>query len=307
MSKEYIVGVDIGGTHIRIGAMDDALNMEHFFKRNRREVMFGANAVEKLLAFLREYRDRCLTDGRIKAVAAGFPSTINRERTRLISTPNIEGLNNVEIASVLSEGLGIPVYPERDVSMLFYHDRHRYGLPDAGTVIACYIGTGIGNVICINGRLLTGADGVAGELGHIPVLGREEPCTCGNPGCIENYGSGRYLESVAAKCFGGVAIQKIFREEAEEPAIREFIENVSVPIAAEINILNPDRIVLGGGVLAMESFPRELLEEHIRRHTRKPLPERNLHFIYSENSDTGGVIGAALYAKSRLEAKETVS
>lgn len=306
MNTGTIVGIDIGGTNIRIGALDSEWKLTEFRKVERKKILYGEHVAQKLLNFIGEYLREHLPDRRVTAVAAGFPATLNKERTRLLSTPNIEGLDNVEIASILTEGLGIPVYIERDVSMLFYYDRHRYSLPQTGIVIACYIGTGIGNVISIDGELLTGADGVAGELGHIPMLGKSERCGCGNAGCIENYGSGRYLEKLAAQRFPKVPIRQIFAQKAQDPAVREFIDYVSIPIAAEINILNPETVILGGGVLSMESFPKELLETCIRMHARKPLPERNLRTLYSAEGDTNGVIGAALYAAARLHAKETV-
>jgi allose kinase len=301
MNDGYIIGVDIGGTNIRIGLVDRDLNMHDFLKANRKDVLYGEEPILRLLEFLQEYIGRNRWGMDVLAVSIGFPSTIDRQRRKVLSTPNIEGLDNVDVADILEKGLGLPVFINKDVCMLFYYDSFHFELPHRGIVIGCYIGTGIGNVLSINGELLIGKDGAACELGHIPVLGRQDICACGNEGCIENYASGKYLEILKEKYFSDISITQIFTQKSKETVIQEFIENVSIPIVTEINLLNPDYIILGGGVLAMDNFPKNDLESYIRKHTRKPLPENNLNILYSVNSNTNGVIGAVLYCKQNYK------
>ena len=101
-------------------------------------------------------------DPGVCGVSLGFPSTIDRTRRHVLSTPNIPGLNDISVADFLEEKLQIPVFLERDVNLLLLHDLDRFGLLGEKTVIGIYFGTGIGNGIYINGRLLYGRNGVAG-------------------------------------------------------------------------------------------------------------------------------------------------
>lgn len=93
----------------------------------------------------------------------------------------------------------------------------------------------------------------------------------------------------------------------EDPVLREYVERLAVPVAAEINLFDPDYVVLGGGVLQMQGFPMDLLQECIRRHTRKPLPYEELKLVRSMASQESGVIGAGMYAFSRMRKEKKAS
>ncbi len=100
--------------------------------------------------------------------------------------------------------------------------------------------------------------------------------------------------------FSDVEISQLFSKKGSTPEIDRYLEHLSLPIATEINILNPAVILLGGGVLSMADFPKERLEKYIYKHSRKPLPADNLHIVYSDNQGENGIYGSALYARERL-------
>jgi allose kinase len=87
---------------------------------------------------------------------------------------------------------------------------------------------------------------------------------------------------------------------SDDSEIREFIDNLGAAIATEINILDPENVILGGGVILQEGFPRQALEDAILKYARKPYPADGLKFIYSRKSHENGVIGAALFARQKL-------
>ena len=185
--------------------------------------------------------------------------------------------------------------------MLLLHDILHFHIQEHGTIISCYIGTGFGNAVYHNGEIMRGKNGVAGELGHIPVMDKSDICNCGNIACIENYASGRYLESLRDRYFSDIPINKIFTKYVGHEELIHFIEYISIPIATEINIFDPDYVILGGGILQMEAFPQKLLEEKIYMHSRKPYPAGNLNILYSTTAQENGVIGAGLYGFRRLD------
>lgn len=296
-----ILGMDIGGTNLRSGFVDERFELTDF-RITSSQTICGGNAPEKLAAYIRgriaENREKPV------AVSIGFPSTLDKDRKRLLSTPNLEGLNNLDMVAQLEQALGLPVYIDRDVNLLFYCDCYAHHLT-GNVMIGCYVGTGFGNVIALDGEILVGKNGVAAELGHIPVRGLKQDCPCGNEGCVEMIASGKALIALQENHYPGESFVDIFARHAKDEPIRAFINDLALPIATEINILDPDEIILGGGVLQMEGFPKDALEAAIRSHTRKPYPEAALSFHYSGEKQENGVIGAGILAfRKRAKEKE---
>lgn len=295
--------MDLGGTHLRIGVVDADCTLQHFEILPTAQFI-GPALLNNLARTLSEYRQRYLPEEQPVAVSMGFPSTLNRARTRILSTPNIPGLDQVDMVAEMESRLGWPVLIDRDVNMLFRYDVHLHRLPVQGITLGCYIGTGFGNVIAIDGKILYGKNGVAGELGHIPVMGREDPCGCGNTGCMELYASGKALAALHAEHFAEEPIHELFIRHAFDPRIEAFVHALALPIATEVNLLDPEHVLLGGGVLQMPNFPRARLEHYLRLHARKPYPADTLCLHYTRMQQENGVIGAALHAFSTLHAQE---
>ena len=300
MKNEKIVGIDIGGTNFRIGVVDTEGKVKHFRKVSVSDIFVSEDPLTDLTDCIRKYIQETGSD--ISTVSIGFPATLNRERTRIIQAPNISFLENLPVVSVLSKELDTTVYLERDVNMLLSFDIKEYQLPSEGIICGIYFGTGIGNAICIDGRLLSGKNGVAGELGHIPSDGSYIPCGCGNTGCMENLAGGKYLAHLQQTCFPDISIHEIFLVCREQPQIRQFINRMAETVATEVNILDPDYVLIGGGVPQMEGFPVEELTQKILAYTRKPYPAENLQIIYTEDIPEKGVIGAAYYARQKQTA-----
>ncbi len=259
----------------------------------------GEDAADHLLDVIYQYKENL--PYAVDAIAMGFPSTINRDRTVVLSTPNIAGFDNLDIIKQFEEKLQVPVLIEKDTCMLMHYDLNRHHISD-GILIGYYIGTGLGNIILIDGKIIVGKDGVAGELGHIPILDRHDHCGCGLEGCSELYVAGLGLERLQRERFPETPIAEIFTAHGQSEEIRYFIESMAKIIVTEINILNPDYIILGGGVIGMTDFPYDLLISDIHRFTRKPLPGDHLDIIRSDFSNPyNGVIGAGIFARKTLE------
>ncbi len=298
-----IIGIDIGGTHFRIGLVDiegDAKNFR-FQKLPTKQVLHSGDVLRDLAEFIKEY-----AIGQVyNAVSIGFPATLNKSRTKILQAPNLEFMENLPVVDYLSEALGVPVYAERDVTMTLCYDMRKYEIDSRGITCGIYFGTGIGNAIMIDGKFLAGRNGTAGELGHIPVDGSEIKCGCGNVGCMENLAGGKYLAYLHKNYYPDCEIAELFVKYGQEDLLLEFVDRIAMSVATEINILDPDNIILGGGVLNMDSFPKNLLHEKIIKHTRKPYPAENLNIIYAEDEPQKSVIGAAYYVHAIMQANNT--
>jgi len=109
-------------------------------------------------------RERELSD--IGTVGLGLPAALDRSRAVVLNAPNLRGFDGIDIKALRHSARALPVYLEKEVNLLL-HDLFKYSLPAKG-IITCYIGTGFGNAVLIDGKLLAGHNGAAGELGHIP-------------------------------------------------------------------------------------------------------------------------------------------
>lgn len=295
MSDIFALGIDIGGTNFRMGVVGGDGKI-YSFTRTPSNVFLQGDARDILLREIKVYLKQSGYEGRIKAAAVGLPATVSKDKKTVLSSPNLKAFDGVSFTPKFESELGFNVYVDRDVNFLLQNDIAKLGLSGEKTVLGFYIGTGFGNAISIGGRFYSGCNGAAGELGHIPILDSLDECTCGNVGCIETRCSGKALEIIAAKHFAGTDIKKIFERHADSPVIVKFVRDLAVPIATEINILDPDCCVIGGGVADMSGFPKEVLFDAVRELVRKPYPEQGLNIIFTKHDQQSGVFGSGDYA-----------
>lgn len=295
-----VIGIDIGGTNFRIGAVFPDGTISHFRRIPATQVFHTQNALEDLASYLKSYCETLRCEG-IEAgtVSIGFPATLDRSRQVVIQAPNLPFMEHLPVTAVLSEKLELPVLIERDVTMALFYDRKQYQLPDTGIITGIYFGTGIGNAICMDGVPLLGRNGTAGELGHIPADGSDIPCGCGNTGCMESLAGGKYLVRLIREQYPNTDISQIFSEHGAEPSLVRFVDRMAIAVATEINILDPDYILIGGGVPHMEGFPKELLLNRIICRVRKPRPAEDMQIIFTDDAEEKGVVGAAWYTYSK--------
>lgn len=287
-----IVGIDIGGTSFRIGLVKDGGEVSDFRKVPVKQVFTTPDPLADLSDYLKAY-----CEGKtVEAIAIGFPATLDAKRQTVLQAPNIAFMENLPVVEVLAKELGIPVFIERDVTFALEYDCRKYDISSEGIVCGFYFGTGIGNAISINGKPLVGKNGTVGELGHIPVDGSEEVCGCGNVGCMEPLAGGRYLAHLCQTVYTDTHISEIFIKHGCEPLLQQFVDRMAMAVATEINILDPDVVLLGGGVVNMPDFPKDYLNQRILARTRKPLPAERLHMIHTDDEPDKCVVGAALYA-----------
>lgn len=293
------IGIDIGGTNFRIGTVN-ARGEVLDFETNSSRMFDHADVIEVLSHAVMGYMERHDLRGKISGVGVGVPAIVSKDKQTILSAPNLKGFDNLRFADALSEKLTLPVFLDRDVNFLLRNDMRKLALPADKTVLGFYVGTGFGNAIYLDGRFYAGKNGAAGELGHVPLLDVEERCTCGNMGCSEVRCSGRYLELLAAKHFPNTPIRQVFAAHPNDPVLLKYVQDLAVPIATELNILDPDYAVLAGGVLYMPGFPQETLLESVREKVRRPYPAKNLDIRFTEHNQQSGVCGGGIHAQLQL-------
>lgn len=292
-----VLSADIGGTNFRIGAVSEDGNVAKFERISTAEVFSSGDVLADLIQAIRTFSEGCLFD----AIAIGFPATLNRERTMVMQAPNIPFMEELPVCESLQRAFHVPVLAERDVTFALYYDVEKYHLCKEGLICGIYFGTGIGNAILIDGKPLTGRHGTAGELGHIPVLDCDIPCGCGNVGCMEAVAGGKALVRIQKEYYPETPVGEMFARHGQDLLLQSFLDGMAAAVSTEINILDPDQVLIGGGVLDMKGFPLDLFDRKIRERTRKPLPWRELRPVYTENEADKSVIGGAIFAHTHLK------
>ncbi|WP_302760863.1 allose kinase [Christensenella hongkongensis] len=303
--ERWIVGIDIGGTNFRIGCVSTSGRVANV-KITPSSFLTRGECVQKTLAgYITKYRKE--TGVTPVCISVGIPGSVSKDRRSTISVPNLQDakgthlLDGLNLADDLEKLTGTRVILNKDVDNLLAFDILMNGLVDEEIVIGCYIGTGFGGAIRIMGRYLSGKNGAANEIGHIPFYKKDLICGCGKRGCAECYASGTALERIQEKYYPETFIGDIFVEHGTQQRLIEFVEACALPIATEINIFDPACVVIGGGVVDMPGFPKDMLKQFIWDNTRKPLPAGNLKLIFSNQDKDMGVIGAALLAAEGLK------
>lgn len=307
--RKKAIGIDIGGTNARIGLVTEDMSLSHFMKVEINDFYNRNNPINSIRSFIENYiHNLSMIEGEIQidAIGIGFPSMISKDMTTVYSSPNLPGFNNINIVEELGKFFKTPIFINNDVNMHLIYEIYKKNLKDKEVVLGFYVGTGFGNSIFINGNFLQGKNGVAGELGHIPVLNNNRRCACGNIGCVETLASGKRLIELHQTYFKNTPFEDIFKYHFSESVMDEFIECIAIPIATEINIFDPDCLILGGGVLQMKNFPMALLINKIKKYTRKPYPFETLEILSADDNQFTGVMGAGFYAIQNLKKLEGV-
>lgn len=288
-----ILGVDVGGTFVRIGTFKDG-KLENPVKLSSSAIFSApAGTVAGLTQALREY----IGKEHFSAAGIGIPGTVSRSGAKVLNVPNIPGLNNIFLKDILSSALNIPIFVENDITMLATGDSCLLGLEN-GIIFGCYIGTGLGGTVLENGRLLRGKNALC-EPGHISFYGLDRPCSCGKTGCAEAYIAGRALERLLAAKYPGQKISEIFTL-MSQAELSEYVDILAHLLAASVQLIDPDVILMGGGVCSMKDFPRSALLARLTQLCMAPVPASSLNILYASPSDTSGILGAAAFAHRNL-------
>ncbi|MHA7862329.1 ROK family protein [Tessaracoccus sp. Y36] len=279
-----ILALDLGGTNLRAGLVGPQ-GVAWSGRKPSQEVLSGG--LTSLRSTLGDLIKRA--EGHAEAVVMGFPGTVARDHRTVLTVTNIPGFNGFDFASMCERDFGLPGIADTDVNLLL-----RDHLSQLSTVprVACafYLGTGLGNSIAIDGQIFAGAHGVAGELGHIPWGSGQHRCKCGLPSCIEPDVSGMAVARTVADHPDLDSVADFF-ENAPASVIDGFIDGAAKVVATEINILDPDAVILGGGVFESPCVPRARVEESILAHVRRPLPHDDIAFTWVPGDLSAGLRG----------------
>ena len=280
------IGIDVGGTKCHGVRVDkNGVVLE--------EVRYPTPPVAELIPLLGSMFEEL---GASSTLGIGVPGLITTDGV-VKASPNMPGAYNVPVGPALRERFGISVHVENDATMAAYAEWQAGAARGAHNAVMVTLGTGIGGGIVMGGELHRGANGFAGEIGHMVVQRDGVECVCGRRGCWERYASGSALRTLS----GGMSGEEVFAAAADGDAhaisvVHEFADWVAVGLASLTNICDPEVIVIGGGVVqsfttvmdeVQTSFVAALYSAEWRAHPR---------LVVADLGERAGAIGSALIA-----------
>jgi predicted NBD/HSP70 family sugar kinase len=307
-----VLVADLGATHSRIMISDLAATP-------LAEIAFDldiAEGPEKVLARVDERFTTLLGEiGRtppdVRGIGLGVPGPVAFSTGQPVNPPIMPGWDGFSIPGWFADRYDAPVLVDNDVNIMAVGE-HRMSWPDCGQLLCVKVGTGIGCGIVIGAEIHRGAQGAAGDIGHIRVPGHDDViCRCGNVGCLEAVAGGRALsQRLAAAGLDATNTRDVVRLVASgEPlaiqAVREAGRYLGDVLAASVNFFNPSTIVIGGDLAAAHQYLLAGAREIIFQRSL-PLATGELRIVPSQLGDRAGAIGAAVMVTEHVLAPEAI-
>lgn len=300
-------GVDVGGTNLRVGVVDDLkLIYNKRYRADFSEICRNQpadvawEAIVETIAHALEKALQIFPD--IAAIGIGFPGFIDPMTGAIIQSPNLPGLQNVDLAASLSTRLGRPVLIENDAVAAAFGE---YSLQRNTTHSLVYIGlgTGVGGGFIHADKPFTGQHGTAMEIGHLIVdtSTTARACGCGNSGCLERYASASGVSVSYQLATGTEADAREIADLANNgdthaiEAYRLAGASLAQAVAHIVKILDVSQVVLGGGISNSWSLAEEAFNERLQADLI-PALSKNVYVRVSSSRDEAGIIGAAMLA-----------
>jgi glucokinase len=310
-SKNLIFAVDLGGTHLRAATVDERGKIHFRAKQSTPQGTDPNDIVEAVVNAVQEYRKDAAAD-ELRAVSLVVPGTVNVAEGTVVKAPNLPCLDGFPLAAALTDRLGLPAILENDANAAAVGEMWQGAARGCRTIICVTLGTGVGGGIILDGELWRGVDGAAAEIGHMCV----DPfggvaCTCGSRGCLEVFASATAIVRMTREASPRfpdsllhgtteLTAESIFAaglkdDELALEIFRRMGVYLGIGLANLINILNPEMIVIGGGVVnGWDLFEKDMLQQVEER--AFPLLAARVKIERAKCGDDAGLLGAARLA-----------
>ena len=314
MTQMIRVGIDVGGTGIQVGVVDENLKIlfQNSFPTDI-SLPFGVIVRQMTESVRSAVSSAGFTLADVTSVGVGIPGIADQATGDIVKCANMKWFH-VPFRSEFQRLLDLPVFIDNDANVAALAESVAGVSRGTSSSVFITIGTGIGSGIILNGKIWSGFHGIGAELGHVIFRHGGVPCSCGNRGCLERYCSAtalirmgreamaenpdtlmmRMTEGNPARLNARIVIDAAReRDPLAEKVYREYIDYLSQAIASVVNLLDPEVVVLGGGVSKAGAFLLDPILEEYPKHVvfnDQPMPSVKLAVLGPE----AGIIGAAM-------------
>ena len=300
-------GVDLGGTTIKFGLFKDDLSLIKKWEKSTRKEENGSYILEDIKNSIEEQIiEHQLNREQIIGVGIGLPGCVTKEGIVLKCVNLGWGILNVE--DILSGMLKLPVKAVNDANAAAMGELYHGGGKGYQDMLMVTLGTGVGGAVIIDGKIIPGSNGGAGEIGHMPIVYNEtEFCSCGKKGCLEQVASATGIvkeakkilmefshdsplrsEEITAKRIFDLAIEG---DELSTKAVDRLSYYLGIAISCVASVVNPEVVVIGGGVSRAGDYLLNKIKDQYLEHAF--LPCRNAQFHLATLGNDAGIYGAA--------------
>ena len=297
------IGVDVGGTNLRIGVVRGLEIIDQKSLRADFSSIFSENCPDIACNTIVEILCEGLSDilnrhERISSIGIGFPGFIDPQSRSILSSPNLPGLNNFDLAKTLHEKIHLPVQIENDALAATYGEYLLNNISSSNGLIYIGLGTGVGGGLVLKGQAIAGEHGFAMEIGHIIIHPNGRICGCGNRGCLEQYASATGI----CKSYSELEERHISADEiAKQAKLGDLSAQQAYVIAARslaqaiahiLKIIDVERVIIGGGVTKSWDLMQLDFNEQLNLDLIKVLRGK-VQIDISNSQDQAGIIGAS--------------
>ena len=323
--SQFVIGIDLGGTNLKTALVDqDGRIVVHDSRPTDADA--GPEVIMEAMVAAAEtvITEAGVPKTQVLTVGIGVPGPMNWQTGVVFSPPNLKGWKDVPLAEEMTKRLGMPVFVDNDANVACYGEFWSGAGKGCDTMVMMTLGTGVGGGIVVHGKLLRGIDGTAAEVGHMQLMrdGRKHPF--GFTGTLEAYASvtglvrtareaieGGRTSILTERCGGdldaltGKMISEAIAEgdEVAAWAMRETGTWLGLASASLINLLNPEKIVFGGGMIAAGDILFDTIRETAKKQSFE-VPFKRCIIEKAALGEDAGVIGAAGCAWERFQAEQ---
>lgn len=305
--SQYVFGVDIGGTTVKLGLFDENGNILDKWEIGTNTEEGGKHILpDTAESILDTMKKKNIDKGQVLGIGVGAPGPID-DAGMVYGAANL-GWDTFSISGTLQELLDLPIKAANDANVAALGEMWKGGGKGYKNLLLVTLGTGVGGGVINNEQILTGTCGAGGEIGHMHINDDEtEICGCGGCGCMEQYASATGVKRIAERTLAVTDTPSVLREkkltakaifdavkEGDEVAIdiaKQFGEYLGKSLASVATVLNPEAIVIGGGV----SKAGEILFEYIKPPFMRTVFHgcKNVEFTLATLENDAGIYGAA--------------
>lgn len=317
---DFSIGVDLGGTNLRIAAVDAQRQLLEKVTLGTKVALGRDHVIDEMCAAIRHLSDKYRTSGKFLGAGIGVPGIIDMQSGMIRKSANLPGWEDFPVRAEIERRLGVHVALDNDANVAALGEKWMGAAREVRNMAMVTLGTGIGGGIVIEEEIYHGVHGMSGEFGHITVEPEGEPCGCGNRGCAERYASASAVVRMAREAIASGRAPSLAQASSTDPEFsaksvynlaiqgdeearrifRRFGRYLGIMLGDIINVLNLEMYVIGGGVCsAWDAFAPTMFKE-----TR----ERSLVYAATAANDRlGKAEGAAAQVESRTERKTIIT
>lgn len=312
--NKYIIGIDLGGTNTKIALIDAKFSIKAKITFSTLDFLSSrdkliSEIIQKIFLLIKENN---LTNSKIIGVGIGVPGPVDFLNGKVYYLPNIPRWKNTFIKDILEKKINLRVFVDNDVNLMALAEARLGAAKGAKNAVCLTLGTGVGGGLIIEGKLFRGSNFCAGEIGHMPINITGPKCSCGGSGCLERYVGNKFVLTKARKEFKNknMTLEQLseLSRNGNKTALSiyyGFAEEIGIALTGVVNLLNPEVIVIGGGLSFAGNFIFIRIKETIDNRAM-PIQSKAVRIKKAVLGKDSGLIGAALLAKENLFRKQKI-